>query len=662
MSGWKMWKRVGRVVGVTAGLMVLTHCGVAEEAVAPGSTSEERTPGQEAALESCGQVTRDMEFRVTVSEDAYGVEAEPDATHEGGDLLLVDGNPRMEAYLRVSVDPEILQNVTLTRARLRLYAMDGSSDGPALYRAGSNWSADTLTWNNRPARVGGVLGDLGAVGSHTWVEYDVSPVVTGAGTYNFALIPTGGNGVDFASSERSALEPQLILTLAWTYCERQGTGGDLAWTWARGGANEQQFGAMASHPQGGFVAAANYYGGAHFGGQTFTTNHALALMRYGENGAHQWSRVYVPGSADIQVRPNALAVTPLGNILVVGSYMGAPDFGGGPLPRTEPFTYALFIAKFSPTGNFVWARGFIPSRPGGDALAVARGLATDANGSLIVTGHFGGLLNLGGEVLRSSENLSQSGMFLAKFSWEGEHLWSLAVPAGTNSSESRGWDVATGADGRIFAGGEAGAGRLGATQGRTPFVAAYSPEGTLLWSRALNGPVGYVGSLAPMPGGGVAFAGRFEGTFSFAGSTLTSQHGTEPWPGIDGMLGVLSPAGGDLWAKGLGDTGFEDSDDLASDPSGNLSVLVHTNGPVDLGGGELGHPVQNTSAVARFTSSGAHRWSRLLDQRIEAPALDVSADGSTVLGGQFRYPVIVDGVSHAPADGWPDLLFLKFGP
>ncbi|WP_225411629.1 CBM96 family carbohydrate-binding protein [Stigmatella hybrida] len=662
MSGWSVWKRVGGVVGATAGLMLLTHCGVAEEAAAPGPAPEMGASKQKSALESCQQTTREMEFRVRVSEDAYVVEAEPDATHEGGDLLLVDGNPRMEAYLRVSVDPEILQNVTLTRARLRLYAMDGSSDGPALYRADANWSADTLTWNNRPARVGGALGDLGAVGSHTEAEYDVSAVVTGAGTYNFALVPTGGNGVDFASSERSPIEPQLILTLSWTYCERQGTGGDLAWTWARGGVDEQQFKAMATHPQGGFVAAANYYGSAHFGGQTFTTNHALALMRYGENGAHQWSRVYVPGSADIQVHPNALAVTPLGNILVVGSYMGAPDFGGGPLPRTQPFAYALFIAKFSPTGNFVWAQGFIPSRPGGSAHVMARALATDANGSLIVTGHFGGVLNLGGEALRSSEDLSQSGMFLAKFSWEGTPLWSLAVPAGVHGGDTWGWDVATGADGRIFAGGEAGAGRLGATQDRTPFVAAYSPEGTLLWSRALNGPVGYVGSLAPMPGGGVAFAGRFEGTFSFAGSTLSSQHGTEPWPGIDGMVGVLSPAGGDLWAKGLGDTGFEDADGLASDPSGNLSVLVHTNGPVDLGGGELGHPVHDAYAVARFTSSGTHRWSRLLDPRIEAPQLGTSADGSTVLGGQFRFPITVDGVSHAPADGWPDLLFLKFGP
>ncbi|MDC0713535.1 DNRLRE domain-containing protein [Stigmatella sp. ncwal1] len=662
MSGWSVWKRVGRVAGATAGLMMLTHCGMAEEAAAPGPAPEERTSKQEAALESCQQVTRDMEFRVTVSEDAYAVEAEPAATHEGGDLLLVDGSPRMEAYLRVSVDPEILQNVTLTRTRLRLYAVDGSTDGPALYRAGSNWSADTLTWNNRPARVGGALGDLGAVGSHTEVEYDVSSVVTGAGTYDFALIPTGGNGVDFASSERSALEPQLILTLSWTFCERRGTGGDLAWTWARGGANEQGFSAMATHPGGGFVAAARYYGSAHFGGQTFTTNHALALMRYGANGAHQWSRVYVPGSADIQVHPSALAVTPLGNILMVGSYMGAPDFGEGPLPRTEPFAYALFIAKFSPNGNVVWARGFIPSREGGDAKAVARGLATDANGSLIVTGHFGGLLNLGGEALRSSEDLSHSGMFLAKFSWEGEHLWSLAVPAGINGSDTWGWDVAAHADGRIFVGGEAGAGRLGAINGRTPFVAAYNPEGTLLWSRALNGPVGYANSLTPMPGGGVAFAGRFEGSFSFAGSTITSQHGTEPWPGIDGMLGVLSPAGGDIWAKGLGDTGFEDADGLASDPAGNLSVLVHTNGPVDLGGGELGHPVQYTYAVVRFTSSGAHRWSRLLDSRIEAPQLRVSADGSTVLGGQFRHAIIVDGVSHVPADRWPDLLFLKFGP
>ncbi|NMO23367.1 DNRLRE domain-containing protein [Pyxidicoccus fallax] len=662
MSGWKVWKHVGRVAGATAGLMLLTHCGAAGESAAPGAAPEEGTAKQEATQDSCVPVTRSFEHRVYISEDAYAVEAEPNATHEGEETLLVDGSPRMEAYLRASFDAEILQNVTLTGARLRLYATDGSTDGPALYRAGSSWSADTLTWNNRPALMGGALGDLGAVGNHTYVEYDVSSVVTAPGTYDFALIPTGGNGVDFASGERSSLEPQLILTLSWTQCERQGTGGDLAWTWTRGGADEQYLNGMAMHPQGGFVVASRYYGQTHLGGQTFTTQHGFALARYDANGAHQWSRVHVPTSFDIQVSPSSLVVTPLGNILMVGSYMGAPDFGGGPLPATAPYKYALFIAKFSPNGDFVWARGFIPSRAAGEAHVVARDLTTDANGSLIVTGHFGGALNLGGEVLRSSEDLSGSGLFLAKFSWEGEHLWSRAVPVGTNGGATWGWSVATSADGRIFVGGEAGAGRLGATQSRTPFVAAYGPEGTPLWSRAFNGSVGYVGSLAPVPGGGVAFAGQFEGSFSFAGTTITSLHGTEPWPGVDGMLGVLSPTGGDTWAKGLGDAGYETASGLASDPSGNLSVVLRTNGPVDLGGGVLGHPTQNTHAVARFTASGAHRWSRVMDSRIETLGVLAAPDGSTVAAGEFRYPITVDGTSHAPADHETDLLFLKFGP
>ena len=52
--------------------------------------------------------------------------------------------------------------------------VDGSTDGPALYRVGMDWSADTLTWKTRPARVGSALGDLGAVGNHTPVEFDVS--------------------------------------------------------------------------------------------------------------------------------------------------------------------------------------------------------------------------------------------------------------------------------------------------------------------------------------------------------------------------------------------------------------------------------------------------------------------------------------------------------
>ncbi|MCP3138340.1 CBM96 family carbohydrate-binding protein [Pyxidicoccus xibeiensis] len=666
MSGWKVWQRVGKVVGATAGLMLLTHCGGAEEQTgAQAQPQEAESSKQAASSDACQPVVRHSDIWVRATEDTYATASQPDATHGSEQLLLVDGAPQLEAYLRFQVDPYLLQDVTLTQARLQLFATDGSSDGPALYRTSGSWDASTLTWNTRPARVGSALGDLGTVANNTYVEYDVTSAISSAGTYDFALVPTGGNGVDFQSLESFASQPQLILTVARTYCARRGTGGDVTWGHSRGGENDQYLRAMAMDPQGGFVAAADYFHSGNFGGQPLTSPYGFALVKYAASGAHQWSRVYVQSNLDSQLAATDITLTPLGNILVVGAYQGAPDFGAGPLPYINGSNWGFFVAKFAPDGDPVWSHGFAASGEGNNIRAYAASVATDANGSLIVTGDFTGWLNLGGAELESGESFSQYGMFLAKFSWEGAHLWSLAVPAGTSnpwSDSTLGREVVTNAEGRIYVGGQAGTGRLGAISDSTPFVAAYSPEGTLLWSRALYDANGHVESLAVMPDGGVAFAGAFQGSFSFAGTTLTSLPDSAGWSTMDGLLGVLSPTGADTWAKALGSSSYDIIHRLDADPSGNLSFALHTNGQVDLGGGVLSHPTQSGYFLARFTSSGAHRWSRVLAPELIPMGLETSPDGGTVLGGVFDRPVTVDSTTYPAPGGNDELLFLKLAP
>ncbi|NMO15823.1 DNRLRE domain-containing protein [Pyxidicoccus fallax] len=664
MSGWKVWQQAGRVVGATAGLMLLTHCGGAEETAAGGQPQAGEAAKQEASLDSCQPVTRYMDLQVNLQEDAHVEAAMPDASHPLDDLLVVDGSPQQEAYLRFQIAPHLLQDVTVTRARLQLELKDGSSNGPAIYRTSGSWIADTLTWNTRPARVGSALGDLGAVASNSMVEYDITAAITGAGTYDFALIPTSGDGVDIYSADSASRAPRVIVTVAGTFCERRGTGGDVSWSQARGGENDQHVRAMAMDSQGNSVVATNFFHKGNFGGPTFATPYGFALVKYAPDGTHQWSRVYVQPDPDSEVIASDLTVTPLGNILMVGTYKGEVDFGAGPLPVVSSYDHGFFVAKFSPTGAPVWAHGFNASGEGSRIREYAAAVATDANGSAIITGHFTGWLNLGGEELQSAETPTQDGMFLAKFSWEGEHQWSLVVPAGNSnpwSDSSMGEDVVTDAQGRIIVGGQVGTGRLGATRDSTPFVAAYSPEGALLWSRALNGARGQVSSLALLPGGNVAFSGAFSGSFDFAGTTLTSTPNTS-WSPADGLVGVLTSAGSDLWAKGLGTPHYDAIDHLTADPAGNITFMMTAYGRVDLGGGVLGHPMQSAYAVARFSGSGAHRWSRLLDPNITLRVLAASPDGGTVVGGEFMHPITVDGTPYTTPDLESELLFLKFAP
>src|SRR5204862_6697470 len=69
-----------------------------------------------------------------------------------------------------------------------------------------------------------------------------------------------------------------------------------------------------------------------------------------------------------------VAIDSQGNIVVVGSFCSSVDFGGTTLTSVpDPFGRIwsdIFVAKYSPTGNLVWADRFGGTQPDtGDAVA-----------------------------------------------------------------------------------------------------------------------------------------------------------------------------------------------------------------------------------------------------------------------------------------------------
>ena len=96
-------------------------------------------------------------------------------------------------------------------AKLRLYATSGTVDGPAIYATNNNWTQTGVTWNTRPARTSARLDDKGAIASNTWIEFNVTPLLSGNGTYSFVLVSTSTDSASFSSREGSQ-PPQLVLS------------------------------------------------------------------------------------------------------------------------------------------------------------------------------------------------------------------------------------------------------------------------------------------------------------------------------------------------------------------------------------------------------------------------------------------------------------------
>lgn len=143
--------------------------------------------------------------------DAKVLEVNPDTNYGTATRLDVD-SPGEQSYIRFNVT-----GVTgpIQRAILRLFVVNGSSDGPAVYGVDNSWSEKEITWNNRPVAITGPIANMDAVAADTWVEYDLTGHVSGNGSYNFVFLPDGTNGVSFKSREGSP-PPELVLTIAAT--------------------------------------------------------------------------------------------------------------------------------------------------------------------------------------------------------------------------------------------------------------------------------------------------------------------------------------------------------------------------------------------------------------------------------------------------------------
>ena len=101
-------------------------------------------------------------------------------------------------------------------ARLRVFCpTNGTTNGPAAYLANSNWTesgTSGINWNNQPALESGAFDNKGAIAANSWVEYDVTALITANGTYTFALVADSSDRVVLSSRE-GTMPPQLVVTL-----------------------------------------------------------------------------------------------------------------------------------------------------------------------------------------------------------------------------------------------------------------------------------------------------------------------------------------------------------------------------------------------------------------------------------------------------------------
>ena len=123
-----------------------------------------------------------------------------------------------------------------------------------------------------------------------------------------------------------------------------------------------------------------------------------------------------------------------GNVYITGSFEGTVDFdpGSGVYNLTSNGFYDIYISKFDPAGNFVWAKGI-----GGIEHDLGYSLTLDTSRNIYIAGEYGETVDFDpGLGIFNLTSIGYDDIFISKFDSLGNFVWAKSI--GGNSSEGEG--------------------------------------------------------------------------------------------------------------------------------------------------------------------------------------------------------------------------------
>ena len=172
--------------------------------------------------------------------------------------------------------------------------------------------------------------------------------------------------------------------------------GNHLWSKSFGDGSQQVLGSMDVDSAGNILLTGMFVGAMDFGGGPITTagGFDVFVAKLDPDGGHVWSQRY--GDSQIQTAA-AVVVGPSDNVFVTGTFQGVIDFGGGQMLADPGLLGDMFVVELDAAGKHVQSHGV-----GGDAQRIPYAMALDEDGSPVVTGQFTGTLDVGGATLTST--------------------------------------------------------------------------------------------------------------------------------------------------------------------------------------------------------------------------------------------------------------------
>ncbi len=279
----------------------------------------------------------------------------------------------------------------------------------------------------------------------------------------------------------------------------------------------------------------------------------LFTALYDANGHLLWAET--AGSLDGNARGHDVQMDRQNNIITAGFIEGKTDFDSGAIIELADKQRGLLLSKHDINGRLLWTQTAKGNQDNG-----AYALAINEQDEILITGHINGNTTFGTTILSSKNKADGNDVFLAKYAENGDLLWVKLVAWGKGNDVGMNMDLDEA--GNIILIGSFNEDLnfenntvLQAVDQTDAFIAKFTPEGDLIWAKAIGG-MGVEGntskslSLVVDHQNDIIVGGDFNHSIRFDATTTFNSTGD-----ADAFVAKYNADGNFLWAKhGKGNT------------------------------------------------------------------------------------------------------------
>ncbi|MDH3709486.1 MAG: SBBP repeat-containing protein [Cyclobacteriaceae bacterium] len=343
---------------------------------------------------------------------------------------------------------------------------------------------------------------------------------------------------------------------------------------------------------------------------------ALSLFDCIETKSQSWTWSRNFGGQEYD-QVHEVAIDSFGNSYITGSFTHSVSFGDVELQAQGKAD--LFLAKFDPQGNSLWAIS-----AGGPGEDEGKHLCLDPEGFIYVTGTFSDNALFGDQLITSHGNLD---IFLAKYNSEGNLV--KVINAMGSASRDNVAGISHDPNGSIFVVGDYQAG----VSQEDVFITNFDQKRLgLQWMQFAGGPGSQkAAGIVSDAQGNCFLTGSFGGTIYMGGASLKAVGSN------DLFIAKFRNNGSEDWLKQVKVEGSAHNAGLSLDAMGNCYLSGSFDFSVYFEDVSISADGEREAFIAKYDQHGVLKWAKSSENHgyVNATAMHTTPQGFTYLAGSI---------------------------